>query len=39
VATFLHGQELDPARGLDLPKSEGPGLHGPPVKPDLLSQK
>jgi N-acetylmuramoyl-L-alanine amidase len=39
VATFLHGQELDPARGLDLPKIEGPELHGPPVKPDLLSQK
>jgi len=39
VATFLHGQELDPARGLDLPKAEGLELHGPPVKPDLLSQK
>lgn len=39
VATFLHGQELDPARGLELPKTEGPELHGPPVKPDLLSQK
>ena len=39
VATFLHGQELDPARGLDLPKTEGSELHGPPVKPDLLSQK
>jgi hypothetical protein len=39
ISSYLHGQELDPARGLELPKTEEPALHGPPVKPELLSQK
>ena len=38
ISSYLHGQELDPSRGLELPKTEEPALHGPPVKPDLVSQ-
>jgi N-acetylmuramoyl-L-alanine amidase len=41
ISSFLHGQELDPKRGLELPKEAVPVpvLHGPPSKPELLSQK
>jgi N-acetylmuramoyl-L-alanine amidase len=39
ISSFLHGQELDPKRGLELPKEAVPVLHGPPAKPELLSQK
>lgn len=39
ISTFLHGQELDPKRGLELPKEEAAPLHGPPFKSELLSQK
>lgn len=37
ISSYLHGQELDPQRGLELPKDEAPALHGPPFKPGLLS--
>ena len=39
ISSFLHGQELDPKRGLERPKEAVPVLHGPPAKPELLSQK
>lgn len=39
VTSFLHAQEMDPSRGLELPKTDEPDLQGPPIKPDLLSQK
>jgi N-acetylmuramoyl-L-alanine amidase len=39
ISSYLHGQELDPKRGLELPKEAVPVLHGPPAKPELLSQK
>jgi len=39
IASFLHGQEMDPSRGLELPKGEEPVLHGPLIKPELLSLK
>ncbi len=41
IVTFLQAQELDPARGLELPPPEpaAPDLMGPPHKGELLSQK
>ncbi len=39
VVTFLQAQELDPARGLEVPPPAEPGLMGPPHKNDLISQK
>ncbi len=42
IASFLHGQELDPGRGIELPpepEKSAPPLVGPPHEGDLLSQK
>lgn len=41
VVTFLQAQELDPARGLELPAAQTASveLMGPPHQADLLSQK
>ncbi len=41
IVTFLQAQELDPARGIELPKPAPtePVLIGPPHKGDLVSQR